>query len=327
MSVTRRTVHKAEQHGASHRGRQRLALAMVVLFGLAMTSMGCHDDDDRVVMVDVTPPAIPAGVSSITADEEIILYWLPNREPDLAGYRIWWSDDNVDFGREPLADIDAWDPLNYDAGSGEGDDFMIYSDLGIPNGSENFYAVTAYDFAGNESDLSLEYVRDVPRPEGFVILGANDLFPSTSGFDFSRFARQADDLVSTDVWYEVDGNNVGWFVLPDPLAVNRLVSVQDYGPVGFDALSYGPQDGYSRLDRVEVIAGHSYAFEIVSDLGGLDIVNYAKFYVDSANANEVALFWGYQEVPGEEQLKGEPTHRTLPITRAMEWIKRKAEQS
>ena len=35
------------------------------------------------------------------------------------------------------------------------------------NGTYNSYAIAAYDHAGNESELSWEYVVDVPRPEGY----------------------------------------------------------------------------------------------------------------------------------------------------------------
>jgi hypothetical protein len=312
--------------GTPNRRRWLLSLTTIAVLGLAMGSSGCNDDDDDVV--DVTPPAIPAGVSSITADEEIILYWIPNREPDLEGYRIWWSADNNSF--EELDDIDAFDPDYYDAGTGEGDDYMLYFDFGIANRSENFYAVTAYDLAGNESDLSLEYVRDVPRPEGDVVLQRTTLAPMESGFDFSRApidpSPQDYLLVSTDVWYEVDGGGVPWLVVAAP-STQREIRVQDYGLVGFDGLSIAPASGYSRRDRVEVIAGHCYAFEIVTDPGGLGLLNYAKLYIKSVSANEVSMRWGYQEISGEPQLKHDPDGPRLPQSRALQWIKRKADQS
>jgi hypothetical protein len=308
--------------GAQGRRRWMLLLAVFGLLALVMSSTGCDDDD--VDVVDVTPPAIPAGVSSITADEEIILYWIPNRELDLDGYRIWWSVDNLDF--ELLDDIDAFDPDFYDADS----DYMVYFDFGIANGSENFYAVTAYDIGGNESDLSLEYVRDVPRPEGDVLLQRNDLAPLASGFDFSGavFDPTAQNylLASTDVWFEVDGNGIPWLVLPAP-SVQREIRVQDYGLTGFDGLSFAPETGYSRLDRVEAIAGHSYAFEIVTDPAGFGLVNYAKLYVKSVDGNEISLRWGYQEIAGEPQLKNSPENSEFSEHRVAQRLKRKADQS
>jgi len=311
--------------GTLSRRRWSLSLATIAVLGLAMGSSGCNDDDD---VVDVTPPAIPAGVSSITADGEIILYWIPNRELDLDGYRIWWSVDNNSF--EELDDIDAFDPDYYDAGTGEGDDYMLYFDFGIANGSENFYAVTAYDLAGNESELSLEYVRDVPRPEGDVVLQRNDLVRQASGFDFSGAVTDPSPqdylLASTDVWFEVDEYGVPLLVLPAPSG-QREIRVQDYGFVGFDGLSIAPASGYSRRDRVEAIAGHCYAFEIVTDPGGLELLNYAKLYIKSVDANQVSMRWGYQEVSGEPQLKHDPDSSRLPQSRALQWIKRKADQS
>ena len=38
---------------------------------------------------DITPPAIPSITAALSAQNAVVLSWRPNREPDLAGYRIW----------------------------------------------------------------------------------------------------------------------------------------------------------------------------------------------------------------------------------------------
>jgi len=293
-------------------GRAARLAAMAVFLVTLFVATGCDDDDEYV---DVTPPAIPAGVSSITADGEVILFWYPNREPDLKGYRIWWNeDDSSTFER--LADIDAFDDDYYDPGTGPGDDFMLFSDFPLANGTYYFYAISAYDDLGNESDLSLEYVYDVPRPEGVVMLQEADVDATRAGFDFSRAALdgapQNLNLDSTDLYYEVDGQD-RWLVVKSVMNV-REVRIQDYGFAGFDGLSYAPGSGYSQRDRVEAIPGHAYAISILTNPGaGNETENYAKVWVESASPSEVVLWWGYQEVEGEPQLKN-PVAGALPAS-------------
>ena len=45
-------------------------------------------------------------------------------------------------------------------------DASRYVDDDVRNGSTYFYAVSAYDYDGNESELSPEQVYDTPRPSG-----------------------------------------------------------------------------------------------------------------------------------------------------------------
>ncbi len=116
-------------------------LAAALLAGLA----GCNDDDDCVCCgPDLTAPASPRGLYSITGDDKVTLVWLANTEPDLESYGIWWSTA-YDGEYHLLATV---------APSGEYDE--EYVDGAIRNGETSFYAVTALDVTGNESDLSRE---------------------------------------------------------------------------------------------------------------------------------------------------------------------------
>ena len=81
-------------------------VGIVIVGFMAVTLLAACDEDDE--FVDVTPPAIPNGVYSITADNQIILRWNPNRENDLAGYHVL---SNTDGGNEYfiIATIDAFE--------------------------------------------------------------------------------------------------------------------------------------------------------------------------------------------------------------------------
>jgi hypothetical protein len=273
-------------------------------------------DDDHW---DATPPAPPSGLRSITGDTEVFVIWLPNREPDLAGYRLW---SNSDGGEDYylVADFDAYDEDYYSPGGGPGDDWIIYQDSGLVNGREYWYAVSAYTRDGRESELSYEYLYDVPRPEGQIVLNDADSAPHFSGIDFSRASlaanSQAWDLASTDVWLEFDSAGVPYLVTPLPTPAKE-VRVQDYGSARFDDLSWAPEAGYSRTGIVEALVGHAYAFEIIANPLTNPVSNYAKIWVAELDGDSALVWWGYQEVPGEPQLKipeTEPRHqrRTLP---------------
>lgn len=322
MNPTDRT-HSTQRHlaaGASTFGAAKwasawrwryaaIALATIGLFAAPLS--GCDDDDDE--LVDFAPPAIPNGVYSITGENIIFLRWNPNREADLAGYRIWYEDPIGSNEFFELANVTA-DEFLFDNGTpGDiADDYLEYPDDSIGNGEYTSYAVSAYDVAGNESGLSLEFVLDVPRPENDpsnpLVLNPRSTAPALSGYDFSGLSNgsQAFDLASTDVWYDIDGGGIPYLVVP-----RERVLVQDYGYVGFDVATYAPLEGYSRSDRVEAIEGHTYFFRIAGSGGFGTDDNYAKVEILDLDANSIDLWWGYQLIPGERELKAVP-HDAVP---------------
>jgi hypothetical protein len=84
---------------------------------------------------------------SITAVEayDLTLQWDPNSEPDVAGYVLYIDDgtsgpDYEYFDTYPLEDIDPDNPS------------CIIT--GLQNDHDYYFALTAYDADGNESDLS-----------------------------------------------------------------------------------------------------------------------------------------------------------------------------
>ncbi len=76
---------------------------------------------------------------------QVSLVWGSNSESDLAGYKIYYGnssrnyDSNVDVGNQ-----------------------TSYTVTGLVEGETNYFAITAYDMAGNESSYSSEVVYNVP---------------------------------------------------------------------------------------------------------------------------------------------------------------------
>ena len=278
----------------------RVLLVLSLAF-LTLLSAGCDENDE---IVDVTPPAIPNGVSSITGDSVIWVIWNANREPDLAGYRVYSTTEADGNGNpihwEKLLEVGTPYPdipnlVSYDPDTSGGRPYLIFEDHTVDNGFDYYYAITAFDDAGNESALSTDYVVDTPRPEGTVTLSAASMDSSRAGFDFSEETRRYPADLLSDLSFD--------FVSGVPVFTAQIpwVRMQDYGNVDFDVASYAPEFGWSQTGMMEAIEGHSYFLEIVDG----EQLNYAKVYVVNISPNNgtISLMWGYQPVDGLPELK------------------------
>lgn len=76
--------------------------------------------------------------------------WLPNTEQDLAGYRIYYGSSSRQYSE--TVDVGLPEP---------GEDGRIHYTMTVPDGT-TYFAATAYDTAGNESDYSDEVSFDPP---------------------------------------------------------------------------------------------------------------------------------------------------------------------
>lgn len=254
----------------------------ISLLSLAFLLNACTEECDCPLATDNFPPTPPDGVYSITGDGVVTLYWNPNREPDLAGYEVWWNDQAEGF-YEYLASVPK--------------DQNWYEDYQVTNGVTKFYAVLAYDVEGWESALSYEIVFDTPRPEGeglvlFDYLGQNG---HLSGYDFSSLSGTAQDWndPTTDVYFGTPNGVKTLF------ADSVGVDVQDYGTIDLLDVDWAPLTGWSPSRRVELIPGHSYIVRIAGVRGQF---NYAKIYVAQVTDNFVILDWAYQAALGNREL-------------------------
>jgi hypothetical protein len=101
-----------------------------------------HATSQRSAEVEITPedkfpPPVPTGVAAVVSTGSIELVWEPSAAPDLAGYRIYRA-----AGAGPLEKL------------AETREAPSYTDAKIEPGKSYRYAVTAFDKAGNESEMS-----------------------------------------------------------------------------------------------------------------------------------------------------------------------------
>jgi hypothetical protein len=252
-----------------------MRLSIPILLSACLLA-GCCD----VCEPDHTPPAVPIGVHSVTGDVEVRLYWYPNRERDFSGYNVYSS-------YHPQGPY-------YVIGSTRS---AYYIDRDVVNGETYYYAISAYDVHGNESELSYEIVFDTPRPEGFnVVLWDYHPFPLDAGFNFSEEMVQPYDLNSTDIYFEIYPISLAPYINIG----NVDTDIQDFGYIDhLDEIDYAPENGWSSLGYVEAIEGHGYIVWTWDN-------HFAKFRIEEIAADYMRMDWAYQVDPGNPELVKRP---------------------
>ncbi|MCB2201422.1 hypothetical protein KQH51_01675 [bacterium] len=260
-----------------------LAIAAFAIFATVL--VGCSDDDNPVAPDAV--PATPQGVFSVTGDGQVYVLFNGIYERDVDYYRVYRSFDPVD-NYVAIGTVDADPNPNLDLY------LYQYVDNTVTNGQTYYYAVTAVDNAGQESALSAENVFDTPRPEGSVILVANDVLAggAGSGFNFALRATIPDTSSITDIF--IDRFDGVMYVN----AGRDITDLQDMGYTSnFDDIGWAPTEGWSTLGYAELILGHTYVIWTADE-------NFAKIRVVAMNvtSGSVELRWAYQTVVGNPEL-------------------------
>ena len=245
--------------------------SIVLVLSLGLVLVSCKERD-------TIPPGPPRGITTISLDNAVQLDWLANTEPDVAGYRIWISN--------------SYNGTYTEIGAVNGTQF---TDYGAVNGVTYYYAVSAYDFEGNEGDLSKDVVYDTPRPEGYNVQAYDVVaFPNLSGYDFSTYSIGPYDDQFTDVYVEFFNG------LPY-LRVWTDTDIQDMGYTrDLDEISVAPAQGWSDSRICEAIVGHTYVVWTIDD-------HYAKLRVVQIGANFILFDWAYQTAPSNPELKRVPS--------------------
>jgi hypothetical protein len=262
------------------------SLALLILLSLA----GC--DDSTGPSRDSMPPAAPRGLTSVTGDRAVYLAWYPNGEADIDGYRVYRNDQP-----SGVYDRIGWVPANHRA---------EFTDYEVSNGRTYWYAVSAVDFGGNESEFSPEEVFDTPRPEGFGVALRNYYAnPDRSSYDFYAENIGAGRVTSyddphADIAFVRDGDTGSWmYGLEDPPGSGIYVEIQDMGyAASLDEISWAPADGWSPRAAAELITGHAYIVWTRDD-------HYAKFRVVDLRPDDVVFDWAYQTAQGNQELRQE----------------------
>jgi hypothetical protein len=138
---------------------------------------------------------------------QVTLAWDPNTDPDLSGYRIYYGllsdqySSSVDVGNR-----------------------TSYTVANLENGKTYYFAATAYDQIGDESDFSNEVVFSVPVPCTFTVSPSSQSFASGVGSGAINVATQ-----SGCSWTAL--SNASWLV------ITSNSSVTGNGTTNYSALS------------------------------------------------------------------------------------------
>ena len=269
-----------------HLRTRALPVALVATLGF----VGC--EQNTLVVSDDVPPAVPTGVYTVTGDTEVEVRWNPVRMEDVAGYGIYRSP-TLDGAYTRIAEV-----------SGIESDAFV--DVGLENGTTYYYAVDAYDYAGNESELSYEDAFDTPRPQGAdVTVYAQQFLPDQSGIDFSAHRTagfvKAHNHVDTDIAFQRVN---GLVYAVGTLHGQFWNDIQDLGfTESLDEVSWAPGQGWSvSPNGVEMIAGHTYVVWTHDS-------HFAKFRVveifgpQGSPPSGVRIDWAYQVDQGNQELR------------------------
>jgi len=257
---------------------------VVLIASLALASCNINNTHDDYY--DYNPPSEPSGIVVINGDYRVDLYWNENRESDVAGYNVYYSFDYD--GRYELI------------GSTETNYFIDYD---VDNGVTYYYAVTAYDYNGNESELSYDVIYATPRPEGFnQSIFYYIRFPENSGYAFSEYMVVPYDDIESDIFFEKFEGQYYLNVWDDS-------DIQDMGFTNdiYD-IPFAPESGWTP-DKYEIAeVGHTYVIWTWDN-------HFAKIRIKNITNDRVVFDWAYQLVEGEPQLKPQSNGTTRgPLT-------------
>lgn len=247
----------------------------IILFTSAFLSIFILASCNKVnPVMNNQPPSPPTGVQVINGDNTVEITWNKNPESDIAGYNIYYA-----LSYNGKYTLIGTTKNNY------------YDDNGAQNSITIYYAVTAYDFNGNESALSPDNVSATPRPEGFneTVFDYRN-FPNTGGFSFTTFSDVAYNDSTADFFFENYNGNFYIDVWTDS-------DIQDMGPTNniYD-ISYAPTSGWSPTKDAAAIVGHTYVIWTWDN-------HYAKIRVSNITNERMVFDWAFQAVAKNNQLK------------------------
>jgi len=239
----------------------QFTIKSIVIVPLLAFALGCEH-----MGVDTIPPSAPEGVSTRPGDNYLEVFWNRNPESDIAGYHVFVSP-TLDGRFDMIGTVAT----------------PYFLDSGARNGLGYYYAVTAFDFSGNESVLNRDIVFGVPRPEGYgIILRDVWLVPESSGFDFSTAQVVPFDDLYADMYFENFQDVLYMVVRSDD------TDIQDAGyTVSLLDINIAPESGWSPTHDVQLVEGHTYIVWTWDN-------HYAKFRVTGLSSGQVVIDWAYQ---------------------------------
>lgn len=253
----------------------KILLALLMLAGIFLTA--CDEFDDYY---DDDPPSVPRNVYTVTGDNRVDIFWDASYDDDVAGYNIFRNYSATGDFRLIGSTSDTY--------------FVDYS---ANNGVTYYYAIEAYDYNGNVSDLSYDIVYDTPRPEGFnqAVFDYNRA-PNNAGYSFKNYLVVPYDSDAADFFFE-NYNGTYYINVWDDSDLQDMGRTNDIWEI-----SYAPVDGWVPLKEgenvkyTEAIVGHTYVVWTWDN-------HFAKIRVKSISGDRMVFDWAYQLVEGNPELK------------------------
>ena len=230
--------------------------------------------------LDVTPPAAPTGLlARANLAGEVSLSWEFSPDIDADVYNLYRSE----VGGGPYEPVAEGIPLLE----------TNYLDDAVDLGTTYFYVLTVVDFAGNESDNSLEVSATPEIFEGF---------PERAASSFAHKLLMEDDGVLPSVEGAADGwtEDAAWTIGGD---VPPTLSVAD-GVLYFNSILPGQQSislGVGSAWETEITPATSYTFEITLKVlsssapnpgATIWLANGATRFILQVDVNQITTFSG-----------------------------------
>ncbi|MEA3547943.1 MAG: tandem-95 repeat protein [Thermodesulfobacteriota bacterium] len=190
-------------------------------------------------------------IASLVHGAEVQFSWTPNSETNLAGYKIYYGTASRNYTEE----IDVGNP-------GAVDNQIIYTLSGISPGITYYYASTAYDVDGFESDYSDEAVWTCPLetvPNNIPV--AEDGAISTSEDNPKSGVLTATDADNDTLTYSIVNNGSMGTVIMTNAATGAYIYTPAVNSFGSDNFSFKVNDGTSDSN----IATVSVDIEAIND--------------------------------------------------------------
>lgn len=278
------------------------AVPALEYFVTAMDRSGNESEGSNIVVVDSRLALErPAGLSTVSLDGSIALFWPDNAfegaPSRFRNYRIYSAAYDLD------ADLcgATWRL----EGTTVAPEFQSGA---LANGAPRCFAVSAVSSEGFES-LWSTIRHDTPRFDARnVVLTARQETIATSGFRFWRdlnsdgVAQRAElGLVSSgnapDIDFSVERNGAGQLFLT-PIRTGVMLRSWVNAPIGdLTEIDFAPSDGYSRLP-LEARPGWGYVWEIP----GGTYPRFGAVRVTHVGQQLLILDWSFQSDPGNPEL-------------------------
>jgi len=267
--------------------RNKNLISKFVFSLLIMLTFSCGDDGGPIDPGDIYAPIAPEGLIPITGDENVLLYWRANTEEDLEAYNVYWSFNGTSFNlMSTTADTN-------------------YVDMDVRNGETIYYAVSAFDVYGNESELSIATF-DTPRPAGYDIqLTDANTSPATAGFSFtlalSGEGGISADSFNTDFYFYISEPDGTPYIKGGNRPGTRTTLIMMWGQTNsFADMTYAPDpnapgSSYSMNGSWPVYTGYTYVLQTQNG-------NYAQVRITNLISDHMVFDWAYQTAPYNPEL-------------------------